>query len=244
MTSAKKKPPPPKPSQGKSQRTSQGKGQVRSAARKPAQASSAPKRNFPTTAVVFVAIAALLVVAIVMTGGEDSNPNAPEFGQPQLVGESLPFFNNPANDQARGQVAPEVIGTDFADTPVEIRHDGTPKAVVFLAHWCPHCQAEVPRVTDWLAETGGVPGVEIVSVATAMDSTRANFPASAWLADERWPASVIRDDDANSVLANYGNGGFPYWVFLNGDGTVFARSAGELEITALEGVLTQLVANA
>ena len=94
---------------------------------------------------------------------------------------------------------------------------------MFIAHWCGHCQAEVPRVQAWLDATGGVPGVDLYSVATAMNSGQGNFPPSDWLARENWSLPVIRDDQDNSVLAAYGSGGFPYWVFTNADGTVALR---------------------
>ena len=38
----------------------------------------------------------------------------------------------------------------FDGTPVEIAPDGKAKLVVFLAHWCPHCRAEV-QTPNWPA---------------------------------------------------------------------------------------------
>ena len=35
--------------------------------------------------------------------------------------------------------------------------DGKAKAIFFVAHWCPHCQAEIPRLSEWL-KTHGLPG--------------------------------------------------------------------------------------
>ena len=26
---------------------------------------------------------------------------------------------------------------------------GSPQLIVVMAHWCPHCQAEIPRIVDW-----------------------------------------------------------------------------------------------
>lgn len=205
-----------------------------------------PKRKFPVLPVVFVLIAGLLVAAVVLTGGNDeldADPDAPdEFGTPAVDGEALVAYPNPppaapAADPAFGAPMPSVTGSDFGGSAVELAADGTAKGIVFLAHWCSHCRAEVPRVTEWLAETGGVAGTEIVAVATAMSRTEANFPASSWLEREEWPTPVIADDEAGSVHRAFGGGGFPYWVFVNGEGQVVARTAGQLDTGTLEALL-------
>jgi thiol-disulfide isomerase/thioredoxin len=63
--------------------------------------------------------------------------------------------------------------------------------VVFVAHWCPHCQAEVPRIVA-LAKAGKV-SVPIVGVATGTDASAPNYPPSAWLQREGWPYPVLVD---------------------------------------------------
>ena len=47
---------------------------------------------------------------------------------------------------------------------VSIEADGRPKIVVFLAHWCPHCQAEVPRLVDWFGENGVPDDVDYANI--------------------------------------------------------------------------------
>ncbi len=135
-----------------------------------------------------------------------------------------------------------MTGQDFADAAVSIDPDGTPTAVMFLAHWCGHCQAEVPRVQQWLETTGGVEGVDFVSVATAYDPARGNWSPQDWLEDEGWTVPIIRDDAASSIHTAYGAGGFPYWVFLNGDGTVAFRASGEMGIAQIEAFFLALAA--
>lgn len=194
-------------------------------------------KKFPIGPVIGVVVALIIVAAVVFSGSPGQ-----EFGEVTVDGTALPRFADQANDPAVGEIAPEVTGIDFAGNEVSIEHDGTPKAVLFLAHWCPHCQREVPAVQSWLDATGGVEGVEIVSVATSMNSAQPNFPPSSWLEREGWQQDVIRDDTDNSVYVAYGAGGFPYWVFIDGDGTVITRSAGEIDINALEQLLTTIAA--
>jgi cytochrome c biogenesis protein CcmG/thiol:disulfide interchange protein DsbE len=185
-------------------------------------------------------VVVLLLVAAVLFANEEVGA---EYGTPVIEGQGLPLMppQSPVDETANGFIAPTVIGQDFDNNTVEIDNtDGKAKGIVFLAHWCGHCQAEVPRVQAWLDATGGVPGVNLYSVATAMNSGQGNFPPSDWLARENWSLPVIRDDQDNSVLAAYGSGGFPYWVFTNADGTVALRTAGELTIVQLEEILASL----
>ena len=185
-------------------------------------------------------VVVLLLIAAVLFANEEVGA---EYGTPVIEGQGLPLMppQSPVDETANGFIAPTVIGQDFDSNTVEIDNtDGKAKGIVFLAHWCGHCQAEVPRVQAWLDATGGVPGVDLYSVATAMNSGQGNFPPSDWLARENWSLPVIRDDQDNSVLAAYGSGGFPYWVFTNADGTVALRTAGELTIVQLEEILASL----
>ena len=183
------------------------------------------------------AVVVALLIAAVLFGGSTE-----ETGEPEVTGTGLPQMpNNVAVDQtATGQAAPTVTGTDFDGNEVTIKDDGQPKAIVFLAHWCPHCQNEVPAVQAWLDSTGGVAGVDMSSVATAINSTRGNYPPSSWLEGEGWTVPVIRDDSTNTVHRAHGSGGFPFWVFVNSDGTVAFRLAGATTVEELELIMSEL----
>ncbi len=140
----------------------------------------------------------------------------------------------PDNDPAIGQTAPEISGTDFAGSPVEIVADGTPRVVMFVAHWCPHCQREVPAVLD-LIESGALPdGMELVIVSTAVRQDDENYPPQTWLQDEGWRGPIIRDSEEFDALLAFGAGGFPFSVYLNADHQVVTRSAGEIPPDIIE----------
>jgi len=185
-------------------------------------------------------IVVLLLIAAVALGNQEVGA---EYGDPVIEGQGLPLMpsQSSVDETANGLLAPTVTGQNFSNDTVEIDSaDGVAKGIVFLAHWCPHCQQEVPRVQAWLDATGGVPGTELYSVATSMNSGQSNFPPSDWLEAENWTVPVIRDDQQNSILSAYGSGVFPYWVFTNADGTVALRTAGELTILQLEEILAGL----
>jgi thiol-disulfide isomerase/thioredoxin len=172
-------------------------------------------------------------------GAATASGSASASGAPVITGASLPDFQNPNGDRAVGLPAPEVEGTSFDGSKVSVARDGGPKVILFLAHWCPHCQEEVPVVQAWV-NAGGVPaGVDFVSVATSIDPEGPNYPPDAWLAREGWTVPVIADP-TNSVATAYGLTAFPYWVFVGSDGNVRARAAGKMPIANLQGVVAGL----
>ena len=175
-------------------------------------------------------------------GGADLVAPGEQLAPVQVVGtplEAMPSqvpVTDASNDPAIGVVAPDLIGTNFDGTPVSISADGTPRVVMFVAHWCPHCQEEIPAVKE-LIEQGAVPeGLEIVVVSTAVREGEPEFPPQDWLAGEEWPGPVMRDSAEFDALFAFGAGGFPFTVYLDSEHRVVARSAGQLP----EDILQQI----
>ena len=69
-------------------------------------------------------------------------------------------------------IAPVVEGTSFDGNPVKITPTGKPTVILFLAHWCPHCQTEVDMLGSWIKDNPIPENVRIVSVAAAIDTVR------------------------------------------------------------------------
>jgi thiol-disulfide isomerase/thioredoxin len=159
------------------------------------------------------------------------------FGDPTVEGDPLPVYATGTQDVAIGLAAPTVTGADWEGNPVTIEPDGTAKIILFLAHWCPHCQNEVPVVQDWI-DAGNLPeDVELISVATATDRTRTNWPPQDWLVEEGWTAPVIMDDQVGTVAASYGMAGTPFYVVLDGDNTNLGRISGEIGTAGFEALV-------
>lgn len=188
--------------------------------------------------------ALLLAVAVLMAGGglflisqgsDNDDPVDTAAGAafealpaPTVSGEALPQFpGNSAADPAVGRSIPVVTGVDLDGEAITLGATGGPQAILFLAHWCPHCQDEVPEVQQ-LIDSGGLPtGTSISAVTTAYAPDRGNWPPDVWLDSESWSAPTI-SDGGNSISEAYGLAGFPYWVFVDGDGTVVGRVGGQL----------------
>lgn len=178
---------------------------------------------------------ALVVALVVSLGGSEANSTSTtsEAAFAEIIGPALPALSQP--DTAVGLTTPDISAQTFDGNRLRVSaDDGTARLYGFFAHWCPHCQAELPRTAAWL-ETNDLPaGVEVVAVSTAVESTAGNFPPSAWFAREQWPAVVMVDDEAGSLATGFGLTGFPYWVASDSNGKVVARVSGELSVEQFE----------
>lgn len=217
-----------------------------SAPKRSAQSKTTAKTNkrFPVLAIGLGVAAALLVVAVMLAGGEQLGGS--EFGEPTIAGEALPTVLDfvpvdASQDPAFGTTIPSVSGQDFDGSTVEIAAGDAPIAILFVSHSCPHCQDEIPEIQTWLNAGGGVPGVEIVTVSTAANSAAANWPPSAWLESEGWQPPVIADDADSSVFRAFGGRVIPYWVFVDGNGIVTRRNPGRMEIPALQAAMAETI---
>lgn len=148
-------------------------------------------------------------------------------------------------DPAVGVAAPVITGESFDGTEIVVGGPTeNPTMVVFLAHWCPHCNDEVPMLLD-LEASGELPeGLDVIGVSTAVASDRDNFPPSQWTVDTGWDWPMMADDEALTAINSMGGQGFPFAVVLDTDGTVLARKAGESAGPATVEFLDAALSNA
>ena len=188
--------------------------------------------------------AILLVVGLAVAIGvslvdEPLDGNLPE-GETTISGDALPEYagENDINISV-GLQAPSFSGPDQNSEIISLEKNGKSKILLFLAHWCPHCQAEVPVVQEYI-DTFGLPAdVEVIGILTSIDRSRDNYPPHDWLVKEGWSETQIYDLDREIGTA-FGLNAFPYWVTLDKDLKVVNRVTGELtpdQITVLINVL-------
>ncbi len=186
------------------------------------------------------------------SGGEPTPTIAPDLpdefldgvGPVVVVGETVPpYLLETEEDQAVGMVAPVLIGETFDGEPVRI--DATvdgPTWMIFLAHWCPHCNDEIP-VINQMRDDGRIPDeVNVVGVSTAYNPDRPNWPPDEWLEDLDWKFPAVPDGidtvrETYIAAADFGIGGFPFSMLIDGDGTITARWSGERTADELESLL-------
>ncbi|MGA1478859.1 MAG: TlpA family protein disulfide reductase [Candidatus Actinomarina sp.] len=186
--------------------------------------------------VLVVGLAVAIGVSLV---DEPLDGNLPE-GETTISGDALPEYagENDINISV-GLQAPLFSGPDQNSEIISLEKNGKSKILLFLAHWCPHCQAEVPIVQEYI-DTFGLPAdVEVIGILTSIDRSRDNYPPHDWLVKEGWSETQIYDLD-REIGTVYGLNAFPYWVTLDKDLKVVNRVTGKLtpdQITVLINLL-------
>ena len=154
----------------------------------------------------------------------------PEVGAVTLVGDPLAPVDSGDGDTdlAVGTLVPEITALSLATgSPITLA-PGRARVIGFFAHWCPHCQAELPEITEWLSETPLPPNTEFIAVSTAVDEGRGNYPPSAWFNDVGFNSPVLIDNASATLLNGMGFSGFPSFVAIDASGVVVARAGGNI----------------
>jgi cytochrome c biogenesis protein CcmG, thiol:disulfide interchange protein DsbE len=188
-------------------------------------------------ALAFILAAGL--TAMLMSRGGTST--ATETATIAVSGSPLPAApEDPAvADPAVGAHMPVLTGSTPRGKAITIPTAQRRTLVVVVAHWCPHCQREVPRIVEWY-KSGNVPAdLDVVFLSTSVQNNAPNYPPSAWLAKAEVPYPIIVDDANGTGHQALGGMGFPNLHLVGADGTVIARTSGELELPALAAFAAQ-----
>jgi thiol-disulfide isomerase/thioredoxin len=177
------------------------------------------------------------------TIGTDNSSSSAETQPVTVVGSPLPKQAGSGVDESvAGLTPPTLQGFTFNGSPIDITPGGRAKMVVFLAHWCPHCNNEVPVIERWAA-SGGLPAsLDIIGVSTGVSAQAANYPPSKWIVKMKWSWPVLADSPAGDAAVAYGVGGYPTMVIVGADGKVKARASAELAETELDGFVAKALA--
>lgn len=181
-------------------------------------------------AAVLAVVIAIVVFAVQDSGG-DATPQI-AFQSAEIEGEALPRMTEGA-DPAVGMTIPTVNGKSFDGSPITIE-PGEPQVIAFLAHWCPHCQAEVPLLVEWQQSGELKDDVKLIGVSTSANEAQGNFPPASWLEREEWDNPTMVDTPRNAVLQAFGVAGFPTLIAVKADGTVAQRASGELALDQVQ----------
>jgi thiol-disulfide isomerase/thioredoxin len=209
--------------------------------------SSSGRGKFIVGAIIAIVIGGAAIVAISSSGSDSASTSGSisEFSDITVSGEALPSFDSvsTATDTAIGLPAPVVSGKGFTGTEITTDGAGTPTLLVFLAHWCPHCQREVPLLVEWEKDGKTPTGVDVIAVATGTDPANPNFPPSEWLAREEFPAlwPVIADSADKKAANAFGLSGYPFFVLVDAQGKVFMRLSGEVPMDQLTEIINQMI---
>jgi thiol-disulfide isomerase/thioredoxin len=167
--------------------------------------------------------------------------DAPVAEEVIVDGDPLPKWRGAdVDDPAVGEAPPRITGTDLTGATRALIEPGRPTAVVVVAHWCPHCQDEVPRIVEWSNGDTVPENVDVIALSTQANEGQSNFPPAEWLAREEWPFETMVDDEVGSGADALGIDGFPFLVFIGADGTVTERYSGEMPIKEFDAAVQKL----
>lgn len=155
-----------------------------------------------------------------------------------VTGENLVAVESFTNDPAVGKDAPKLEGFDFAGKKVTYDFSTGPTMVVFLAHWCPHCNNEIPVLNRW-KNSGQMPAnLKVIGVSTAVDPSRANYPPSEWIPNMQWTWPIMADSKDQLAGRAFGVSSYPFFVIVGTDGKVKLRNSGEVPANQLTPMIT------
>lgn len=180
----------------------------------------------------------LIVWLAIAIAGESEVDESAVYGDVTVEGEPLPLLQSGSTDPAIGVTAPTVTGETLDGEQLTIGPSDNAKIIVMVAHWCPHCQAEVPIIQNWV-ESGGLPdGVDIYGTTVLTNRLRdgSTWPPSDWLESEGWTIPTVKDDQAGSIVSAYGMQGTPTYVVLGPDNENLGRLSGRIGVDGLNAI--------
>jgi thiol-disulfide isomerase/thioredoxin len=195
-------------------------------------------------ALVGIAVVAFVGVVAVVSANEDADlPSLSEFaGTVDVVGEPISIgYPEDGPDAAVGLPAPQLTMLDLEDQEVVIGAPGRAQVLVFLAHWCPVCEQELPVLRE-VVSAGGVPDdVDLIFVTTGLDPGRPNWPPTKWLADAGLAGvTTVRDDTDGRAFGSFGLRAYPAWAAIDRDGIVQGRHQGILPQAGIAELLDRV----
>ncbi len=195
---------------------------------------------WPIAIAVIVVLGVIAVIAARSSNSkDDSFDKAAQTSAVTISGDVLaPLLDTQGADEAVGKKVPTATGKDFTGKKVTIGPDDGAKVIMFVAHWCPHCQAEVPRILSQLEDSPLPKDVELVMVSTGVKPEAENYPPQTWLEGEGWKGTVLADSEETAAATAYGLTSFPYFVAVKADGTVAARMSGEITSDQFDALVT------
>lgn len=147
-----------------------------------------------------------------------------------FTGDALPALSQ-GQDTAVGLKVPIITAQNFSGKSAVINNPGKPYLLVFMAHWCPHCNSELPILRDL---NGQWPkDFEIIAVSTGVSKDQVNYPPSSWFINEGWTYKVFLDDEKGTAINSTGGSGYPHLVFVDANGAVTKRLTGEQEASTV-----------
>ncbi len=167
-----------------------------------------------------IVLAALFVGVLVAYNASHSDqiehPPTP-VPNPPAIGTAAPDFKLTAKDGST------LTKADLA---------GKPTLLLFFASWCPHCQAEAPKMAA-LAEAN--PDLKIVAIGVGYNDTKQNI----YDFQSKFSLPFPTYDDGGKAASVYGVSSYPTLVAVDGNGIIRDRDTGEVSQDRLNALVAK-----
>ncbi len=157
-------------------------------------------------ALIVVAVVAVIGVVLANRGGSGQIENPPAPLAAPAVGAAAPDFSVKASDGAT------LTKADLAGKPV---------LFVFFASWCPHCQAEAPKLKA-IAQAN--PDLQVVAIGVGNNDTQKDI----WGFQKKFDLPFATYDDGGKAASVYGITSYPTLVSMDKNGMIRDRDTGEV----------------
>jgi hypothetical protein len=107
-----------------------------------------------------------------------SSENENKSSEIELSGEKVKIMNPSTGiDTAGGKISPTIRYKPPGDEMNVTHPENNPTIILWVAHWCPYRQEEIPEVIKWIEEDGALEkGLRVASAATSTDPSKPNHP--------------------------------------------------------------------
>lgn len=186
--------------------------------------------------ILFRAILVLMVVVVVIVVAGVLLVRSPGFMMGTDDAAVVQQSDGPAGEV--GTAIPTVEGQDFAGHDVGFGPGDGPLVVMFAAHWCEYCQADLEELAAARADGSFDPPATFIAVSTR------HLPFVSWpptSALDLGAADEVLVDTNSAIAREFGVSSVPQWYFIDSHGVVQERHTGTLspdEVTELAEAAT------
>lgn len=207
-------------------------GPMATTSKKKKGAKAAPKpsqRNWAFPAVIVGVIVIGIVIVLIAVLGKDSSPKSDVTLAGGGPGDSAPVLSIEGTAEQNAQ-APKLSGVDmYSGREVSLQDmQGKPTLVAVWAHWCPHCQKELPIIQQVSKEQGANFNFLTVTTAAGQQPAQAQYATPATLMQTQGITIPTLRDDGTKAMNALGVTGFPTLLMFDADGKLVGKASGEM----------------
>lgn len=187
------------------------------------------KRNWAFPAIIAAVILVGVAIVVIAAMGKDDTTTSDVALAGGGPGDAATVLTAEGTAE-QGQPAPSISGQDmYTGRQVSLQEmKGKPTLVTAWAHWCPHCQKELPIIQQLSKEEAGNFNFLTVSTSAGSQPASAQYATPATLMQTQGITMPSLRDDGTKGAQALGVEGFPTLLMVDENGIVVGKASGEL----------------